>query len=625
MSFPKCKSIGVAQEVSMKDTIKSLNSIYYNNLSPSRCADNSIKADSNDTDTDNSDDSSQSAKQDSGSSNVAADFTPIDATMYKLIVEGKLDDILKSQVSLENLKCKEHENSVLHIAASAGQCQLITELVPKSKGVIKETNNIGDLAFHTAAKAAQYDSLKALIKWDNYDPSENIGKSLLGEKNDEGDTTLHIVLENDDQQMAEMGLVLFDEFCQACYQLNNKKISPLYLRMITYTKQHKDTVEPILLQGKSVLHAAIEAKNTDILKLILDNHKELIKLVENEEEQSPLSYAAFKGHLEGVQCLLKNFPEHAYEYDKEGSLPIHKAACSGNVKVIQELHMTKNLLNKKGQSILHLAAKNGKSQLVSHLIRMPELKRLINLKDEDGNTPLHLATRGLHPRVVYILTREKRCNTKLQNKRGLTALDIFEVHVDSFPTFEARLTWMALRYVDAPRSSQSIRKSYYKQIDKVGKQNKKANSVKELDGFRKRVDTHMLVATLVATVTFAAGFTLPGGYNQSDKDPNVGMAVLPDKWAFKSFIICNTAALYSAILCVVTLIWAHLGDLKLILVSLKFALPLLGFALVMMSLAFMMGIFVVLRTVPWLSYVVLGMGCLFLFGVLLFFIPLYNP
>ncbi|KAL2927610.1 Serine/threonine-protein phosphatase 6 regulatory ankyrin repeat subunit C [Bienertia sinuspersici] len=147
---------------------------------------------------------------------------------------------------------------------------------------------------------------------------------------------------------------------------------------------------------------------TDILKLILDNHKELIKLVENEEEQSPLSYAAFKGHLEGVQCLLKNFPEYAYEYDKEGSLPIHKAACSGNVKA---------------KAFFILAAKNGKSQLVSHLIRMPELKRLINLKDEDG---------------------EKRCNTKLQNKRGLTALDVFEVHVDSFPTFEARLTWDGL-------------------------------------------------------------------------------------------------------------------------------------------------------------------------------------
>uniref|UniRef100_A0A803MEM1 PGG domain-containing protein n=2 Tax=Chenopodium quinoa TaxID=63459 RepID=A0A803MEM1_CHEQI len=552
--------------------------------------------------------------------------------MYKLIVEGKLDDMLKSQVSLEKLKCKEYENSVLHIAAGSDQSQFITELLPKTKDVIKESNNMGDLAFHTAAKAAQLKSLKALIKWDKYDQAENIEKSLLGEGNDEGDTPLHIALENHDEKM---GLVLVDEFCEACYKLNKKNITPLYLgiksecweivkKMIIYTEQHKDTAEPMLLKGKSVVHAAIEAKNTDILKLILDNHNELIKLVE-DDGQSPLSYAAFKGHIEGVQYLLNKFPEYAYVCDKEASFPIHKAACSGNVKIIQKLHMTKNLLSKKGQSILHLAAKYGKSQLVSYLIKMTELARLINLKDEDGNTPLHLATRDLHPRAVYILTREKKCKTKLQNKKGLTALDIFEVHVDSFPTFEARLTWMALRYVDAPRSSQSLRKSCYKQLQRVRKQKNKANSVKELDGFRKRVDTHMLVATLVATVTFAAGFTLPGGYNQSDNDPNIGMAVLPDRWPFKAFVICNTAALYSSVLCVVTLIWAHLGDLKLILVSLKFALPLLGFALVMMSLAFMMGIFVVLRTVPWLSYVVLGMGCTFLFGVLLFFIPLYNP
>ncbi|XP_021744389.1 protein ACCELERATED CELL DEATH 6-like [Chenopodium quinoa] len=474
MSSPNCNNIGVVQGVSsMNNTIQSLSSIYCNNLSPTRTDDSN----DSDSDSNNSDDSSQSASR----KDVAPDFTPIDATMYKLIVEGKLDDMLKSQVSLEKLKCKEYENSVLHIAAGS-----------------------------------------------------------------------------------------------------------------------------------------------DILKLILDNHNELIKLVE-DDGQSPLSYAAFKGHIEGVQYLLNKFPKFAYECDKEASFPIHKAACSGNVEVIQKLHMTKNLLNKKGQSILHLAAKYGKSKLVLYLIKMPELARLINLKDEDGNTPLHLATRGLHPRAVYILTRENRCNTKLQNKKGLTALDIFEVHVDSFPTFEARLTWMALRYVDAPRSSQSIRKGCYKQLQRVRKQKNKANSVKELDGFKKRVDTHMLVATLVATVTFAAGFTLPGGYNQSDNDPNIGMAVLPDRWPFKAFILCNTAALYSAVLCVVILIWAHLGDLKLILVSLKFALPLLGFALVMMSLAFMMGIFVVLRTVPWLSYVVLCMGCTFLFGVLLFFIPLYNP
>ena len=46
----------------------------------------------------------------------------------------------------------------------------------------------------------------------------------------------------------------------------------------------------------------------------------------------------------------------------------------------------------------------------------------------------------------------------------------------------------------------------------------------------------MIVAALVATVTFAAGFTLPGGYNDN------GMAILTKRAAFKAFIVTDTIA-----------------------------------------------------------------------------------
>ncbi|KNA14019.1 hypothetical protein SOVF_109640 [Spinacia oleracea] len=552
----------------------------------------------------------------------------IEEHLYRLLTNGKKDEILSFGVNLEELKTKEDKNSVLHIAASAGQAELITDILPKCKGMIEWKNSKGDLAFHSAAKAAQFNALKALIDWI---VKEGISREMLGWENNEGNTALHIALENNQQDMAR---VLVGEFNQACYQLNKQMISPLYLaiksgywmlvkHMISCTMQQKAASEDALLRGKSIVHAAIEAKNLEILKEILNHHRHLIVSMD-DEGRTPLSYAAYKGYIVGVQYLLKEFPDCAFKRDKdeEGSFPIHKAASGGNIKVIKELHNTKRLLNRKEQNILHIAAASGKSKLVSYLLKLQELEGLINLKDEDGNTPLHLATKGFHPRVVYILTRENRCKCELQNKDGLTALDLAEIHSGSFPTFEARLTWMALRYVDAPRSSQSTRKRFV-QKDITRKQNQRANDKNELESYKDRVDTHLLVATLVATVTFAAGFTLPGGYNQSD--PDIGMAVLAHRWAFKVFVICNTAALYSSILSVVTLIWAHMGDLKLVLVSLRFALPLLGFALAMMSLAFMMGIFVVLKTVTWLSYVVLGMGSVFLLVVLVFFIPLYNP
>jgi len=176
----------------------------------------------------------------------------------------------------------------------------------------------------------------------------------------------------------------------------------------------------------------------------LETHKILIESYD-EEGRTPLSYAALKGYLEGVRYLLKKFPSSAYrcDKDKEGSFPIHKAASGGHVKVIKELHSTKHLRNRKGQSILHVACRNGKSEAVSYLLKTPELESLINLKDEDGNTPLHLATLGLHPRVVYILTWEKKIKPGLKNKDGLTALDLVELHnAGSRVTFESvSLKW----------------------------------------------------------------------------------------------------------------------------------------------------------------------------------------
>lgn len=569
---------------------------------------------------------------------------PIEPILLRHLVNGNKEELLALEVNLWELKSPADNSSVLHIAAAnSSHAKLISDILPVSKDIIKWKNSKGDLAFHSAAKAGNLECLKALTDWVNYDSGEkDVNAKLLGIGNNEGNTPLHIGLENSQEEIA---WYLVNQHAEACYQLSKKMVSPLYLavkagywdlvkRMIALTMERKEDAQDALLRGKSVVRAAIDAQNSEILTEILENFGNLTGAYD-EYGRTPLSYAAFKGYLKGVQYLLKEFPDSAYKWDKdeEGSFPIHMAASGGHIKVIKALHSTKLLRNRKGQNILHVAAGSGKSDAVSYMLKVQELERLINMKDEDGNTPLHLATFGFQPRVVYILTQQRRVKLEVKNKDGLTALDVAEIHAGSNPTFEARLTWMALRYIDAPQSSQSTRKSYVQRKEeeeeeryqKTGqrKQRKKENGKRQLDSYKDRIDTLLLVATLVATVTFAAGFTLPGGYKQDG--PQIGMTVLAHTWAFQVFVICNTAAMYSSILAVVTLIWAHMGDLKLVLVSLRFALPVLGFSLAMMSLAFMMGVHVVLSNQPWLSYVVLGIGSIFLAVVLIFFIPLYNP
>lgn len=51
----------------------------------------------------------------------------------------------------------------------------------------------------------------------------------------------------------------------------------------------------------------------------------------------------------------------------------------------------------------------------------------------------------------------------------------------------------------------------------------------------------LVVAALVATVSFTAGFTIPGGFNQNP-GPDIGTAVFTKKSAFKAFLICDALA-----------------------------------------------------------------------------------
>ncbi|XVF28696.1 hypothetical protein REPUB_Repub15cG0052100 [Reevesia pubescens] len=58
---------------------------------------------------------------------------------------------------------------------------------------------------------------------------------------------------------------------------------------------------------------------------------------------------------------------------------------------------------------------------------------------------------------------------------------------------------------------------------------------------KARADTQLVVATLIATVTFAAAIAFPGGY-KSDNGPDQGTPFLIRDVAFKAFVITNALA-----------------------------------------------------------------------------------
>lgn len=121
---------------------------------------------------------------------------------------------------------------------------------------------------------------------------------------------------------------------------------------------------------------------------------------------------------------------------------------------------------------------------------------------------------------------------------------------------------------------------------------------------KSRVNTLLLVSTLVAIVTFAAGFTMPGGNNSSCMVSSSMMHNI----RFQLFEIFDSLAMYSSVIVTVILMWAQLGDLNLMLNALRRAQRLLGLSLAMMSLAFLAGVDLVVTESHWLFIAILAVG-----------------
>nr|CAB3491923.1 unnamed protein product [Digitaria exilis] len=67
----------------------------------------------------------------------------------------------------------------------------------------------------------------------------------------------------------------------------------------------------------------------------------------------------------------------------------------------------------------------------------------------------------------------------------------------------------------------------------------------------KVAESYFLAATLIATVTFAATFTMPGGYDQTK-----GVVLHGHSKAFKIFVVSNTISMCSSVV-IFLLIWAR--------------------------------------------------------------------
>ncbi|PON87825.1 Protein accelerated cell death [Trema orientale] len=569
--------------------------------------------------------------------------------------QTRLEDL--GPPSLESLSPR--GDSVLHIAAHYGHDELVRLILTRHVRHLEHVNLVSNTALQVAASAGHLTTAKILVSAARQIDHRHVSASgstsndaganseavvltftnkLLRHRNIELNTALHLALRNRHQDMANF---LFGTEPSVAHFLNRQGKSPLHLAaeagyvalfelMMKIPVEGEDQAELALYKFNIVL-AAIREKNKGILTLMLGDWDDLFSSVflGDQTHPHPISYAAEIGFLEGIRDMLNKRKECSYTANKNGFFPIHIASYSGHAEIIQEFlkHCPdlRELLNNESQNILHLAAMNGKAKAVSYILKNPKLQMLINERDSKGNTPLHLATAGGHAKVVSILTWDSRVELGLMNGEGKTALDVAVSYSGKQPSFRERLTWLALRNAGAPRaphhSSSAVGSNFQ---DSRQTQEETANT----EFYKDRINTLILVSTLIVTITFAAGLTSPsggGGGNDSDSDEETTGWIR--KCMFHLFVLSNTVAMYTSITVVIALIWAQLGDHDLVLASLRYTVAMLGISLGMVAIAFMAGVYnvVINSSNIWLANSILVMGFIGFLALFALFAPLYSP
>ncbi|WCJ39466.1 Ankyrin repeat family protein [Euphorbia peplus] len=251
--------------------------------------------------------------------------------------------------------------------------------------------------------------------------------------------------------------------------------------------------------------------------------------------RSPLHLASAEGHTEIIKALLSVNVDACLFHDQGGRIPLHLAAMRGNVETIQKLvsacpQSASELLD--GETVFHLCVSYSNLEALKLLVNMVSDNDQIIVGNRDGNTILHTAVVLKQVETIRFLVSVPRIKAGLEksNNMEFTALGILENSHKDFKNLEIKETLMRAGARTGGRGSErgndrtrtvetllppatnsgkpsSRKKRWYKKYIQL-----QENWVKDTPG------SLMMVATLIATITFQASITPPGGvWSQDDK------------------------------------------------------------------------------------------------------------
>ncbi|KAJ9702194.1 hypothetical protein PVL29_004100 [Vitis rotundifolia] len=211
-----------------------------------------------------------------------------------------------------------------------------------------------------------------------------------------------------------------------------------------------------------------------------------------------------------------------------GETPLFLATMCGNIEIVEEIlnvhPQALEHINKKGRNILHVAIKYSQKEIFELVMKKEILaRRLITRTDKFGNTILHMAARK--KKKSYLA--ENIQSPALQLRKELLLFE--RVRAISPP--------YATKHLNKKKQTpEELFATTYARLHTYGK-----------EWIKRTSENCTIVAVLIATVAFAAAYTIPGGSNQ-----NTGRPILISESLFVVFTLTDVLSLTFALTSVVT-------------------------------------------------------------------------
>nr|XP_042905260.1 uncharacterized protein LOC107454385 [Parasteatoda tepidariorum] len=279
-----------------------------------------------------------------------------------------------------HVECSDYGKAI-HIAAIIGQTEIIEFFISIGMS-IEEPSSKKWTPLHWASKGGKLETIEYLVQ----------NKVNIFAKTYENYSVLHLAAKHGHKNVIEYFLNLGLDFNE-----RNKK-------------------------GWQPLHYAARKGAVDIVSLLVEKGADYDEMFGRVAK--PLHVAAQNGHVEVIKTFIE-LGQDPNSFEPGNNTPLHKAAEKGTISVINflvEKGADSHIINSKGEKPIHIAARHGNKEVVDLFLNMGIS---VDEKSKDDWTPMHYSiTYHQLELVKYLVNREAKPSLDIKNIEGETPLHL---------------------------------------------------------------------------------------------------------------------------------------------------------------------------------------------------------